>query len=123
MDEMRLKLLEGQIGLPGIGAVRKNAAGLLPYAVVDEAGREIEVFSVYLRDLVSTAMSPLTVRSYGNDLLRWWRSLELIGLPWDQAGPCGGRGHGWLNALGGESSAAGEGEPVDESADREAAAD
>lgn len=83
MDEMRLKLLEGQIGLPGIGAVRQNAASLLPYAVVDEARREIEVFSVFLRDLVLTDMSPLTVRSYGNDLLRW---LQLIGIPWDQAG-------------------------------------
>jgi hypothetical protein len=86
VDEMRLKLLEGQIGLPGIGAVRQNAAGLLPYAVIDGAGREIEVFSVFLRDLVLTDMSPLTVRSYGNDLLRWWRVLQLIGVPWDQAG-------------------------------------
>ena len=64
-----MKLLEGQTGLPSVGAVRQNAAGLLPYAVVDEAGREIEVFSVFLRDLVLTDMSPLTVRSYGNDLL------------------------------------------------------
>lgn len=86
MDEMRLKLLEGQIVLPGIGAVRKNAAGLLPYAVVDEEGREIEAFSVVFRDLVLTDMSPLTVRSYGNDLLRWWRVPQLIGVPWDQAG-------------------------------------
>lgn len=83
---MRLKLLEGRIGLPGIGAVRQNTADLLPYAVVDEAGHEIEAFSVLLRDLVLTDMSPLTVRSYGNDLLRWWRVLELIGVPWDQAG-------------------------------------
>ena len=56
---MRLKLLEGQIGLPGIGAVRKNAAGLLPYAVVDEAGREIESFSVYLRDLGVDGYEPV----------------------------------------------------------------
>nr|WP_246527794.1 site-specific integrase [Pseudarthrobacter albicanus] len=83
---MQLKLLEGQIGLPRIGAVRQNATGLLPYAVVDEADREIEVFSVFLSDLVLTDMSPLTVRSYGNDLLRWWRVLQLIGVPWDQAG-------------------------------------
>ncbi|WP_251039366.1 tyrosine-type recombinase/integrase [Arthrobacter sp. ISL-72] len=82
---MRLKLLEGQIGLPGIGAVRRNATGLLPYAVVDEAEREIEVFSLFLGDLVLTDMSPLTVRSYGNDLLRWWRVLQLIGVPWDKA--------------------------------------
>lgn len=86
MDEMRLKLLEGQIGLPGIGAVRQNAAGLLPYAVVDEEGRDIEVFSVFFRDLALTDMSPLTVRSYGNDLLRWWRVPQLIDVPWDQAG-------------------------------------
>jgi hypothetical protein len=85
VDEMRLKLLEGQIGLPGIGAVRQSTTGLLPYVVVDETGREIEAFSVFLRDLVLTDMSPLTVRSYGNDLLRWWRVLQLIGLPWDQA--------------------------------------
>jgi hypothetical protein len=85
VDEMRLKLLEGQIGLPGIGVVRKNAEGLLPYVVVDESGREIEAFSVFLRDLVLTDMSPLTVRSYGNDLLRWWRVLQLLGIPWDQA--------------------------------------
>ena len=44
------------------------------------------MFSVFLRDLVLTDMSPLTVRSYGNDLLRWWRVLELVGVPWDQAG-------------------------------------
>ncbi|MBT2523478.1 hypothetical protein [Arthrobacter sp. ISL-28] len=86
MDEMRLKLIEGQIGLPRIGAVRQNATGLLPYAVVDEAEREIGVFSVFLSDLVLTDMSPLTVRSYGNDLLRWWRVLQLIGVPWDEAG-------------------------------------
>lgn len=86
MDDMRLKLLEGQIGLPGIGAVQRTSAGLLPYVVVDAAGLEIQAFSVFLRDLVLTDMSPLTVRSYGNDLLRWWRVLQLIGVPWDRAG-------------------------------------
>ncbi len=84
MDEMRLKLIEGKVGLPRIGAVRRNAAGLLPYVVVDDMEREIEVFSAFLGDLVLTDMSALTVRSYGNDLLRWWRVLQLLGLPWDQ---------------------------------------
>lgn len=63
MDEMGLKLLEGQIGLPAIGAVRQNASGLLPYGVVEESGREFEAFSEFLRDLVLTDMSPLTARS------------------------------------------------------------
>jgi integrase len=40
---------------------------------------------VFLRDLALTDMSPLTIRSYGNDLLRWWRLLQLLGVSWDQA--------------------------------------
>lgn len=30
MDEIPLKLLEGRIGLPGIGAVRRSVLGYLP---------------------------------------------------------------------------------------------
>lgn len=85
MNELRLRLLEGRVGLVAVGAVRKRSEGLLPYVVVDEQSREIEAFSVFLRDLVLSDMSPLTVRSYGNDLLRWWRILGLLGTPWDKA--------------------------------------
>ena len=86
MDEVRRTLLEGRTGLLAVGAVRPCLTRLLPFVVVDEDEAEIEVFSVFLRDLVLTDMSPLTVRSYGNDLLRWWRVLQLIGVTWDQAG-------------------------------------
>lgn len=86
MDEVRRKLLEAQIGLLAVGGVRQSTTGLLAYVVVDETGAEIEAFSVFLRDLVLTDMSPLTVRSYGNDLLRWWRVLQLVGVTWDEAG-------------------------------------
>jgi integrase len=85
VDEIWRKLLDGQTGLLAVGAVRQCTTGLLPYVVVDEAGEEIEAFSMFLRDLVLTDMSPLTVRSYGNDLLRWWRVLQLLGVTWDQA--------------------------------------
>lgn len=85
MDELRLKLIQGQVGLVAVGSVRRNNDGLLPYLVLDEDGQEIEAFSLFLRDLVLTDMSPLTVRSYGNDLLRWWRILGLLGIRWDQA--------------------------------------
>ncbi len=79
------KLLEGQVGLLAIGAVHRRATGSLPYVVVDKRGHEIEPFSAFLRDLILTDMSPLTVRSYGNDLLRWWRLLQLLGAPWERA--------------------------------------
>jgi integrase len=62
-----------------------GAAGSLPFVVIDESGEEIEPFSVFLRDLMLTDMSPLTGRSYGNDLLRWWRLLRVLEVAWDYA--------------------------------------
>ena len=44
------------------------------------------MFSLFLRDLALSDMSPLTIRSYANDLLRWWRFLQLLGVGWDHAG-------------------------------------
>jgi len=85
VDELQKKLLEGRVGLLAIGAVQRRATGSLPYVVVDEKGYEIEPFSAFLRDLILTDMSPLTVRSYGHDLLRWWRLLQLLGVPWEGA--------------------------------------
>jgi hypothetical protein len=57
----------------------------LPYLVVDGAGHEIEPISMFLQDLMLGDVSPLTCRSYGHDLLRWWRLLELVQVPWDRA--------------------------------------
>ncbi|WP_405881590.1 hypothetical protein OG762_25235 [Streptomyces sp. NBC_01136] len=53
----------------------ESTAVSLPYVVVDGAGREIEPVSRYLRDLLLGDVSPLTCRSYGHDLLRWFRLL------------------------------------------------
>ena len=85
MDQLRQALLDGRRQLPKLGAVCAGTAGLLPFAVVDEHGDEIEPFSVFLRELMLTDMSPLTARSYGNDLLRWWRLLHVLDVAWGKA--------------------------------------
>jgi integrase len=85
VDEVRQALLNGRRALPKLGMVRAGATGSLPFVVVDESGDEIEPFSVFLRDLMLTDMSQLTARSYGNDLLRWWRLLRVIDVVWDRA--------------------------------------
>lgn len=41
--------------------------------------------STFLRDLMLTDMSPLTARSYANDLLRWWRLLLVLEVDWERA--------------------------------------
>ncbi|MFE3451665.1 tyrosine-type recombinase/integrase [Nonomuraea sp. NPDC059194] len=56
-----------------------------PYIVVDAAEREIEPVSRYLRDLLIGDVSPLTCRSYGHDLLRWFRMLWAVDVGWEQA--------------------------------------
>ncbi|MGH4022598.1 MAG: hypothetical protein ACRDT0_25850 [Pseudonocardiaceae bacterium] len=51
----------------------------------DGAGGEIEPVSRYLRDLALSDMSPLTSRSYGYDLLRWFRILWALDVAWERA--------------------------------------
>lgn len=53
----------------------KGSRASLPWFVVDAAGREIEPVSRYLRDLALCDASALTCRSYGYDLLSWFRVL------------------------------------------------
>lgn len=56
-----------------------------PYRLVDVAGLPVEPVSVFLRELQAMGRSPATLRSYGMDLLRWWRFLDAVGVGWDPA--------------------------------------
>ncbi|MFD5659626.1 site-specific integrase [Streptomyces hirsutus] len=40
---------------------------------------------LYLKELMARDSSPLTPRSYGMDLLRWFRFLWVLGIEWDRA--------------------------------------
>jgi integrase len=57
----------------------------LPWLVVDAADREVAPVSSYLRDRMLGDVSPLTCRSYGFDLLRWYRVLWALDVGWEQA--------------------------------------
>jgi integrase len=85
VDQIRRALLDGRRELPRLGAVRAGTTGSVPFVVVDEQDVEVEPCSAFLRDLMLTDMSPLTGRSYANDLLRWWRLLGVLGVGWDHA--------------------------------------
>jgi site-specific recombinase XerD len=56
-----------------------------PYRLVDAAGVVIEPVSVFFRELLASGRSRATVRSYGMDLLRWWRFLAAVDVVWDRA--------------------------------------
>lgn len=85
VDSVRELVASGQTALPAFGHVRPGDTTSMAWAVVLNSGCEIEPISAFLRDLSLSDMSPLTLRSYGFDLLRWWRLLSLVGIKWDRA--------------------------------------
>ena len=56
-----------------------------PYRLVDAVGVVVEPVSVFFRELLASGRSGATVRSYGMDLLRWWRFLAAVDVVWDRA--------------------------------------
>ena len=71
--------------VPQVG--RLVATGELwdPYRLLDAEGVTVEAVSSYFKELQAAGRSPATVRSYGMDLLRWFRFLWAIGVAWDRA--------------------------------------
>ncbi|WP_435532584.1 integrase core domain-containing protein [Streptomyces violaceusniger] len=62
--------------LPEIGQLLKIDDPWEPCQLLDPFGRPVEPAAVYFTDLKSADCSPLTPRSYGMDLLRWWRPVN-----------------------------------------------
>ncbi|WP_338857893.1 site-specific integrase (plasmid) [Gordonia hongkongensis] len=85
MDDLRRSVLEGQVDVPAVGEVsRRLPPTVLPYVVAIN-GVEVAPVTDYLMSLTLSDMSPLTVRSYAHDLLRWWRVLTVVEVEWDCA--------------------------------------
>lgn len=56
-----------------------------PYRLLDVAGDPVESVSAFFRELQAAGRSAATARSYGMDLLRWFRFLWTNAVPWDRA--------------------------------------
>lgn len=69
-----------------VGRVESTDDRSLPWVVRDGAGVPIEPVSEFLRDLLACGNSAASCRSYGFDLLRWFRFLAAVGVGWDRAG-------------------------------------
>lgn len=76
--------LEG-LTVPLVGSVQSTPDRWLPFRLLDPNGDPVEVVSAYFRDLQAAGRSAATIRSYGLDLLRWFRFLWAIGIAWDRA--------------------------------------
>src|SRR5579884_3628077 len=56
-----------------------------PYRLVDPGGAAVGAVSEWLADLQAAGRQAATLRSYGLDLLRWFRFLWAVAVPWERA--------------------------------------
>jgi hypothetical protein len=56
-----------------------------PFQLIDPEGTPVEAVRVFFAYLQASGRSPATLRSYGMDLLRWFRFLWSVEVPWERA--------------------------------------
>jgi site-specific recombinase XerD len=71
--------------VPATGRLAESGDAWEPYALVDSVGARVDAVGVFLRDLQAAGRSVATARSYGMDLLRWFRFLWAVEVTWDRA--------------------------------------
>jgi integrase len=82
-DKEQARDLAGLV-VPLAGALMETGDRWLPVRLLDPAGEPVEPVSAYFRDLQAAGRTAATMRSYGLDLLRWFRFLWAIGVAWDR---------------------------------------
>lgn len=84
-SHMRNQLMEGRAARPRVGSVVQLETQHPPYAVFGPDGEPVDPVTAYLRALAPNDDSPGADRNYAHDLLRWFRFLWLLEVPWDKA--------------------------------------
>src|SRR5260370_38984933 len=70
--------------VPLAGGLRETGDPWEPFRLVDPAGETVAPAAAYLRDVQACGRSEATLRSYGMDLLRWFRFCWGAGVEWDR---------------------------------------
>ena len=74
-----------RLAVPLVGSIEETGDRWLPFRLIDPTGDPVAAVSDYFRDLQAAGRSAATIRSYGLDLLRWFRFLWAIGIAWNRA--------------------------------------
>jgi site-specific recombinase XerD len=90
------------LGVPQVGRLVATGDRYEPYRLVDADGVVVGAVTAYFRDLLAAGRAESTVRSYGMDLLRWFRFLWAgSGVAWDRATRADARDFSrWLQVTG-----------------------
>lgn len=71
--------------VPLAGAVEATGDPFEPCRLVDSGGEPVFAVTAFLADLQACGRAAATQRSYAMALLRWFRFLWAVGVPWEQA--------------------------------------
>ena len=71
--------------VPLAGALQETGDPWEPYRIVDAGGEPVAAVAEFFRDLQAAGRSEATLRSYGHDLLRWFRFLWAVEVQWNRA--------------------------------------
>ena len=71
--------------VPPAGSLESTGDVFQPYRLVDGEGSTVEPAAAFFAELTACGRPATTQRSYGMDLLRWFRFLRALGVGWDQA--------------------------------------
>src|ERR1022692_2071604 len=75
----------GSLVVARAGFLRETGDPWAPWQLIDGDGLAVEAVTAFLADLQAAGRSEATMRSYGMDLLRWFRFLRAVGVAWDRA--------------------------------------
>jgi len=73
------------LSVPQSGALVETGRPFEPFRLADPGGDVVGSVEAYLRELQGRGRPETTQRSYALALLRWFRFLWAVGVPWDQA--------------------------------------
>jgi hypothetical protein len=68
-----------------VGSVSETGDVWAPYGLSDQTGTTVAAVAAFLNELQASGRSAATQRSYAMDLLRWFRFLWAVEVPWAQA--------------------------------------
>ena len=71
--------------VPRRGSLEATGDLFQPYRLVDGDGAVVAPVAAFFAELAACGRPATTQRSYGMDLLRWFRFLWTLGMEWDQA--------------------------------------
>lgn len=71
--------------VPRVGRLVATSDPSEPYRLLDATGAAVDPVATWFADLQAAGRSAATARSYGMDLLRWFRFLWAAGVSWDRA--------------------------------------